>query len=111
MINQRKLILVVDCSGLPPASSLFTDSEDSSEAEEDRAGLGHAHQLPNLSDQSTGQTLLHLANADDSQHQQAYNPAESVVHDLQHAPESISMVCWHTTTCSACQGSLPVPAY
>ena len=27
------------CSGLPPATSLFTDSEASSEAEEDRAAL------------------------------------------------------------------------
>lgn len=54
------------CSGLPPASSLFTDSEASSEVEEETAAVSvHAsvHRVPSLSDaaitHSSGGPLQH----------------------------------------------------
>ncbi len=73
------------CSGLPPASSLFTDSEASSEAEEEKAVSGHAsaHRVPSFSDAAT----MHSSKGP-LQHQQVPGASATGRHALKLAPES-----------------------
>ncbi len=74
------------CSGLPPASSLFTDSEASSEAEEERAavsGYASAHKVPSFSDAAT----VHSSKGP-VQHQQAPGASATGRHALKLACES-----------------------
>ena len=74
------------CSGLPPASSLFTDSEASSEAEEEKAAVsGHAsaHMVPSCSDAA----MVHSSRST-LQHQQAPGANAAGRHALKLASES-----------------------
>lgn len=73
-------------SGLPPASSLFTDSEASSEAEEEKAAVsGHAsaHMVPSCSDAA----MVHSSRST-LQHQQAPGASVAGRHALKLASES-----------------------
>ncbi len=74
------------CSGLPPASSLFTDSEASSEAEDEKATVsGHAsaHEVPSFSDAAT----VHSSKGP-VQHQRAPGASATGRHALKLASES-----------------------
>ena len=79
------------CSGLPPASSLFTDSEASSEAEEDRAALHNPAQSQSaVLSNKTGQAAGVPANKETSLQQDgtAFKQSQLMV-----APSSINQVC------------------
>ena len=72
------------CSGLPPASSLFTDSEASSEAEEDKAAYDsrHPQNLSTVDSQGTSQAQVLAAGRDilqQSQQQQRVPSAAKLV--------------------------------
>lgn len=85
------------CSGLPPASTLFTDSEASSEAEEDRAGAaGHAqaHSTSIWSHQVTDEGGMQAANKSPLQHQQANSTDVNSAHAVEPASEKGRKVCW-----------------
>lgn len=79
------------CSGLPPASSLFTDSEASSEAEEDRAALhSPAQSLSAVLSNKRGQTAGVSANTEPSQRHDGTRLKQS---QLMAAPGSSNQVC------------------
>lgn len=74
------------CSGLPPASSLFTDSEASSEAEEEKAAVsGHAsaYRVPSFSDAAAMQS-----SKGPLQHQRAPGASATGRHAVKLASES-----------------------
>ncbi len=74
------------CSGLPPASSLFTDSEASSEADDEKAAVsGHAsaHRVPGSSEAAA----MHSSKGT-LQHQQAPGASATGRYALKLASES-----------------------